>query len=64
VRKNFLIPLIFSSGSWYLALAYLAIEDFEQCDEALDSIITKGDASMLKKARKLRRKVQKISIQP
>ena len=49
------------TGLWYLALAYLAIEDFEQCDGALDSIIESGDSKKKREAVKLRRKIRQIN---
>ena len=49
------------TGFWYLALAYLATENYVQCAEALDSIIESGDPKKKREAVKLRRKIRKIN---
>ena len=46
------------TGLWYLALSYLAMENYDKCSEALDSIITNSDESISKKAWKLKRKIR------
>lgn len=45
------------TGLWYLALAYLATENYEQCDAALESVIKISNSKYRKKALKLRRKI-------
>ena len=46
------------TGQWYLAMAYLALNKYDRCAVALDSIIESGDPKLSKMARKLRRKVR------
>ena len=49
------------TGQWYLALSHLALNKYDRCSEALDSIIESGDPKLSKVARKLRRKVAKMN---
>ncbi len=49
------------TGLWYLALSYLAMEDYDKCSEALDSLIDLRDSGFSKQAMKLRRKVKKVN---
>jgi len=51
------------TGLWYLVLAYLAAEKYEQCADALDSLIDLRDSGFSKLAMKLRRKIKRIYIE-